>query len=64
MKTIFVTVAEFLENGGELKWGRQIYDSNDLTGYEKAFVWDDNISLSNDGKNNCSVEIECKPIYK
>lgn len=65
MKTTYITVAEFLENGGELEEGRQIFDGEDAENYYfGAFVWDDNTSLTNAGKTSLYVKVECTIIYK
>lgn len=75
MKKIFVTVAEFLENGGELTDGRKIYDSR-KTFYNGTYLRTDGDSLilNRDWYTNaretkeltefCYIEIDCTPIYK
>lgn len=71
MKTIYVTVAEFLENGGELEVGRAIYNSTGSSygcftefdyNYEGVYIDDDcEYSFSN---LDVYVKIPCTPIYK
>lgn len=80
MKTVYVTVAEFLENGGELKLNRAIfeihpqgYGYNLIGGFTGYF--DDRIMVDNHDDSldylqfkpdnaNIFVEVECTPIYK
>lgn len=75
MKTIYVTIAEFLENGGELKDGREIFNTikGGLTGsyeFNSEFENEYNIwVISSNGRQGtvgCDsyyVAIECTPIY-
>jgi len=67
MKKIFVTVAEFLENGGKLEIGRAIYHpQGSYIGMmseqwiTKPMIVIDCDDYSND---NVSVKIDCQPIY-
>lgn len=77
MKKIFVTVAEFLENGGELKVGRLIF-GEDLSS-RKLVPFGELLDVTNDDfviyKNNAGhndedgdeylyVQIDCTPHYK
>jgi hypothetical protein len=77
MKKIFVTVAEFLENGGILKSEVQLYKKNHAKTYPETLGWyvdrathDDMIMIGNIGKtfpyysNQAFIEIDCTPIYK
>lgn len=64
MKTIYVTVAEFLENGGEIKppLMRQLYGKNGV----KFNFFDSDLykSIVQNQANDYYVAIECTPIYK
>jgi hypothetical protein len=67
MKTIYVTVAEFLENGGELTPGRKIFSATGIfrgkvkEETDKYIVCENGEYLSN---MIYFVQIECTPIYK
>ena len=78
MKTIYVTVAEYLENGGELKFGRMVYtllyhsdtEMRERGAYEyfdSKYVYyntGDNHVNEKMPKGNIYVKVEVKPIYK
>lgn len=72
MKTIYVTVAEFLENGGQLIPGRKIYNQydflsgeyrrNSLTDKTKFIIETDHGDTYGHFADD-KVEVECTPIY-
>ncbi len=71
MKKIFVTVAEFEENGGILKDGRDIYNGGLVAQYQfnhekeddyKIFV-SNGINSGTVGRDNAYVQINCTPHY-
>lgn len=77
MKKIFITVAEFLENGGELEQNREIYvkhrngeiriEGKVSTYYDGSYFYDDEAHseyLELDNPHEFFVEIDCTPIYK
>lgn len=79
MKKIFVTVAEFLENGGKLEHERPLYRANEFGyGYDNIGYFDDTVNTNkattiwiSNGEFNGSgpthlyfVQIDCTPIYK
>lgn len=63
MKTIYVTVAEFLENGGEIKPPkmRQLYGKNGI----RFDILDSDLytSIIKNDANDYYVAIECEPKY-
>lgn len=66
-KKIYVTVAEFLENGGELKVGRKLYEPSIECFGDFIYCFsipDRDYRISDMGKYNYHVEIDCNPIYK
>lgn len=73
MKEIFVTVSEFLENGGELTEGRNIYNNQFGTKAVGSFINIINEELigvqTNKSdrwpfyKTHSYVKINCQPIY-
>lgn len=73
MKKIFVSVKEFLDNGGELEVGRPIYWDNrtfkdgDFVGWHSLGNGKEYIDLGRDFPiplETARVEIECSPIWK
>lgn len=69
MKKIFVTVTEFLENGGELNNGRAIYGESggyfgEFRGFNSFNVPIIGIARRPTSIHHIYVEIECSPIYK
>lgn len=72
MKKIFVTVAEFLENGGELKLGRSIYGVNNyqVGEYDGKSDEEDMIRIRQVNRsfpvfsNMYYVKIPCTPHYQ
>lgn len=75
MKTIKVTIEEFLSNGGILEVGREIYNSSDkgtVTGYYKEFNKEAMVHLASNASwtsfpilsHIFYIEIEVTPIYK
>ncbi|MFW6226130.1 MAG: hypothetical protein ACOC3V_04160 [bacterium] len=73
IKEVFVPIEEFLENGGQLKEGRTIYDNQNT--YYGDYVGFDNELSAHYIKNSSwksipicesvsKVKIEVKPIYK
>lgn len=75
MHTIFITVAEFLENGGKLNYGRSFYGApngqeigyyvpeNDHT-FEGHTVVTRSTGYFPMDNNSLYLEIDCTPIYK
>lgn len=63
MKKIFVTIAEFLENGGKIEEGRKLYEENDFGKFDYQFSIPDNYILSDIAKTWYHVEIHCTPHY-
>lgn len=73
MKTIYVTIAEFEENGGILEDGREIFSIGGKAYYKFNCDYEDAYQIYVIGKNgNCGtvqkdiaqVAIECTPYYK
>lgn len=77
MKKIFVTVAEFLENGGKILKGRELFAeglfSKKIQPIGKYLFKDSdgyvtfekpNSDKSEDGLEYLYVQIDCTPIYK
>lgn len=76
MKTVYVTLKEFLENGGKLVKGREVYSEDKYSNYSmigtyKMFDEDSNIHLIENTtyksfpvlESVFYVKIEAKPIY-
>lgn len=66
MKKIYVTIAEFIENGGEIAIGRKVYEqSQDGQWYMSSFNMPyEDYKFSSLAKENYYVQIDCQPIYK
>jgi len=77
MKNIFVTITEFLENGGKLEIGRQLFSDNVFnkeiepvgtylfTDSEDYVVYNkSNNEHNEDGFDYLYVQINCTPIYQ
>lgn len=66
-KKIYVTVAEFLENGGELEIGRKLYEPSAECFGDTVYSFsipDRDYRISDIGKHHYLLEIDCTPIYK
>lgn len=72
MKKMYVSVAEFLENGGKLELGRNIYSNlnGSNIGEFQNHIDDSMIDIRQSTRNiRCGnrisfVKIDCQPIYK
>lgn len=65
MKKIFVTVAEFLENGGEIKENRKLYYFDSIENrYNQQFIAACDNPKFDDNRHHIYVQIECEPLYK
>lgn len=70
MKMIFVTLAEFLENGGTLNQHRSLYDASSTDYYIGDFYGFNSMNMPLVGFkripmsiHDVGVHIECQPIY-
>lgn len=61
MKTIYVTVAEFLENGGILQDARPIYNESGIRMNCDEWFWR---HYTEKYPDTTYIKIECTPIYK
>ena len=76
MKTIFVTVAEFLENNGYLKEGREVFRLDrsynyshygEVQSFTESIVVVDHFEFDEfkyEDTTDIYVRIECIPVYK
>lgn len=60
-KTIYVTIAEFEEQGGVLQYARPIYNESHIQFKCDKWFWR---HYTTEHKSTVFVQIQCTPIYK